>query len=478
MVAWMGGWSGPADATEPFFIGLGDLPGGSFSSRALDVSADGTVVVGVSSSAPGAQAFRWTQGGGMIGLGDLPGTDFYSSANSVSDDGSVVVGLSNNYLDCGGVGPCRPRPGAFRWTEAGGMTLLGSYGTIGAATDVSADGSVVVGDTQYYGPFRWTQETGMEFLTSVGTALGVSTDGSVVVVVGGGEVFRWTLDTGMVSLGELGDLPGGAIYSTPHRVSADGSIVVGTSNTAAPGSEAFRWTQSSGIIGLGVRPGFEYSWANDVSNGSIVVGFNGIYNTSASDEAFLWDATHGMRGLRDVLVNDFGLGASLVGWTLRRAEAISADGQFIVGSGTNPSGNNEAWLARLAIEPTLPGDYNQNGIVDTADYTVWRDRLGQSTTLANEHPAAATPGLVDAEDYAFWKANFGQTLGAGAAAHLAPGDSPGANYAVPEPAALALAVGACGWICAARRRDIVRQPQIWPRGIGQKKLLKLGQRLC
>jgi hypothetical protein len=132
----------------------------------------------------------------------------------------------------------------------------------------------------------------------------------------------------------------------------------------------------------------------------------------------------------------------------------------------------------LAAAPNLPGDYNGNGIVDAADYTVWRDRLGQSVTLANENPAAATPGLVDAEDYAFWKANFGQTLGAGAAAHLAPGDSPGANSAVPEPAALALAVGACGWICATRRRDIVRQPQIWPRGIGQKKLLKLGQRLC
>jgi uncharacterized protein YjbI with pentapeptide repeats len=110
----------------------------------------------------------------------------------------------------------------------------------------------------------------------------------------------------------------------------------------------------------------------------------------------------------------------------------------------------------LAAAPNLPGDYNNNGVVDSADYTVWRDRLGQSVTLANEHPAAATPGLVDAEDYAFWTANFGNVLpelGAGAAAHLAPGESPGANYAVPEPASLALAAGGgLGLLVGARRR--------------------------
>jgi hypothetical protein len=107
----------------------------------------------------------------------------------------------------------------------------------------------------------------------------------------------------------------------------------------------------------------------------------------------------------------------------------------------------------------LPGDYNQNGIVDAADYTVWRDRLGQSVTLANENPAAATPGLVDAEDYAFWTANFGQTGGAGAAAHLAPGDSPGANYAVPEPATFALigfGVAALMFTVRCRRSGLCR----------------------
>ena len=52
---------------------LGDLPGVNFLSDAQAVSADGSVVVGGSSSGGTLEAFRWTEGGGMVGLGLLPG---------------------------------------------------------------------------------------------------------------------------------------------------------------------------------------------------------------------------------------------------------------------------------------------------------------------------------------------------------------------------------------------------------------------
>jgi len=74
------------------FAGLGDLVGGSFNSRGNGTSADGSVVVGQGTSASGGEAFRWTQGGGMVGLGDLAGGGFFSQAHGTSADGSVVVG--------------------------------------------------------------------------------------------------------------------------------------------------------------------------------------------------------------------------------------------------------------------------------------------------------------------------------------------------------------------------------------------------
>jgi len=88
---------GTQNAFAASFTNLGDLPGGDFRSRGLGISGDGDVAVGLSESAlatPFQEAFRWTQGGGMIALGDLAGDDFNSQSRGVSGDGSVVVGLS------------------------------------------------------------------------------------------------------------------------------------------------------------------------------------------------------------------------------------------------------------------------------------------------------------------------------------------------------------------------------------------------
>jgi hypothetical protein len=65
----------------------------------------------------------------------------------------------------------------------------------------------------------------------------------------------------------------------------------------------------------------------------------------------------------------------------------------------------------------LAGDYNFNGVVDAADYSVWRDTLGSTNDLRADGTSATTPGMpdgvVDELDYAFWKANFGNTLAMG-----------------------------------------------------------------
>ena len=65
----------------------------------------------------------------------------------------------------------------------------------------------------------------------------------------------------------------------------------------------------------------------------------------------------------------------------------------------------------------LPGDYNFNGVVDAADYTVWRDTSSSTTDLRADGsgPTPGVPdGVVDALDYAFWKSQFGNVLGPGA----------------------------------------------------------------
>jgi probable HAF family extracellular repeat protein len=220
---------------------------------------------------------------------------------------------------------------------------------------VSADGSVVVGSSVSFGQeaFRWTEATGMVGLADLpgggfySSAIGASADGAVVVgeshTASGLEAFRWTEATGMVG---LGDLPGGSFFSSAIGASADGAVVVGTGASAAGQQEAFRWTQVTGMVGLGDLPGGSFlSNAQGVSaDGAVVVGYS---FSAAGNEAFLWDAVNGMRNLREVLTAQ---GADLTGWTLQNATgvAVAPGGTItIVGTGTNPAGQLEAWLARL-----------------------------------------------------------------------------------------------------------------------------------
>ena len=94
--------------------------------------------------------------------------------------------------------------------------------------------------------------------------------------------------------------------------------------------------------------------------------------------------------------------------------------------------------------PSLSGDFNLNGIVDAADYTVWRDTLGQiGSGLAADGtgPGGVPDGVVDQLDYDFWKANFGNHAGSGS----------GATAAVPEPSTLVMLIlAAAGW-CLRQR---------------------------
>ncbi|MEB3123258.1 MAG: PEP-CTERM sorting domain-containing protein [Snowella sp.] len=292
-------WTAPTQAAS--FRGLG-LPYSSYFSSyyANGVSADGSVIAGrsdyiIDSIPVSSEAFRWTESGGMVDLGYLPDDFSYSDANGVSADGSVIVGSSTSFNG----------RKAFRWTESGGMVSLGDLpggDSFSQANGVSADGSVIVGSSDSVNgieAFRWTESGGMVGLGdlpggSFSEANGVSADGSVIVgrsdSVNGDEAFRWTESGGMVS---LGDLPGGDSNSYANGVSADGSVIVGRSY-GDNGNEAFHWTQGKGMVslketligkGLDVSGWTLYSATAISADGFTIVG-NGI-NPSGQREGWV-----------------------------------------------------------------------------------------------------------------------------------------------------------------------------------------------
>ena len=110
---------------------------------------------------------------------------------------------------------------------------------------------------------------------------------------------------------------------------------------------------------------------------------------------------------------------------------------YVLEWGTQFSGNNaNAKLVRVDYVGNLPpllGDYNQNNVVDAADYTRWRDTLGQTGLAPFSGADANGNGRIDTSDYNIWKTRFGQSLpGRGAGATLKTATQPAVSPTIDK----------------------------------------------
>ncbi len=102
----------------------------------------------------------------------------------------------------------------------------------------------------------------------------------------------------------------------------------------------------------------------------------------------------------------------------------------------------------------VAADFNRNGVVDTADYVVWRKTNGLNNVTPYSGADGNGDGKIDALDYNLWRANFGNlrgnTSGAGSGSSLA-------SRTVPEPgSAILLLYGALPLAARRSRRATIR----------------------
>ncbi len=261
--------------------------------------------------------------------------DFVGRAAAISDDGEVLA--VTRYPDA--------EAKAMRWTREGGFEALGDIpeGTgRSRATDMSADGSVVVGYAQLGTqevPFIW-RAGALEALTDLpgdattAWALRVSDDGSTMVgvtaVVSSSEfrwadVFRWTEAEGFSVLGPVcGEL---CPEMLRVRVNEDGSLVAGTLafDDAGVDRVAFRWTEPEGVYRLMNTAEPYPSSVHDMSaDGAVIVGQVSWGDFSAT----VWTEAWGIAELGGLL-GEFGV--DTYGWEFTGETQVSADGKVIVG---------------------------------------------------------------------------------------------------------------------------------------------------
>jgi uncharacterized membrane protein len=305
-------------------------------SVATAVSADGSVVVGYVSNERNRNrrpderllyAFRWENG--AVQLLTPPGARDISAALDVSADGSVVVGwATTNFPTFSAmVHPVRWVDGALQVLEIPDLTRVGQALVVSAdGSSVAVEGAVLVNGQPGRRVFVW-RNGAVQMLPSPvvdrpAWPTGISADGSVVV--GGGSMSRYSSVpyTRFTARHPACRWENGepSVLNTPegmravaHDVSADGSVVVGAMYYVWIGdfiddfyynvrnTRAVRWTQA-GIEDLNqtyadlLRDGSILVFAHAVSpDGRYIVG-TGFNAATGRQEAFLLDTGFPIRG--------------------------------------------------------------------------------------------------------------------------------------------------------------------------------------
>lgn len=184
-------------------------------------------------------------------------------------------------------------------------------------------------------------------------------------------------------------------------VLAGGSVLLmgGTGDFGSAQSEAEAWSPFLNRFGLSL--GVELVATNPGALAQLPVQDGvGPFSTTASN--VVWG--HGQQALANTAEHS--------------RTNVLLHGDFS-GFGGGPQGSlNDLVVAYES--PFLAGDFNDDGTVDAADYTTWRDALGTAALLAGD----ATPESIGGADHDTWRLNYGRT---------APSALHAAARAVPEP---------------------------------------------
>jgi T5SS/PEP-CTERM-associated repeat protein len=362
----------------------------------------------------------------------------------IRGDGSLWMGDGTVNIGFRGTGTLEIQQGGRVESVDGVMARLpGSSGTVALTGEGSA---WLVQDSLYVGGRAASLAPGDEGSAGPGGAATLTVSAGAYVAVGNSiELF----DQGTINVAAGGSIivgqgdPGAAAPSTLH-VYAGGSLL-GSSNIQgdvinqgliAPGNSpgtltiSGNYTQSSGAALMieiaGTTPGEQYDVLNVIGNASI-----------SSDTALNVSLVGGFVPSAGDSFEILAVGGHLSGaFTTVALPSLAAELMW------NTSQLYSAGTLSVTAAG-LSGDYNADGIVNAADYTVWRDNLGTANLLPND----ATPGTVTAADYEVWRAHFGEVPGTGSGVK--------ANI-VPEPGIWMLLMSAAAGRCRRRQSVALR----------------------
>ena len=328
------------------------------------------------------QSANWTPGGNPgNGWSTLDNdTVLFDDASGVNSTVFTNLPIEVNQLDFDG------GTAGYSIAGPGGVSMI----TTTEDTPVAPAVGVASGDHAFQTPFSIGADTTVTITTgSLAFDNAVDVAGNMLTLSGTTSLNHSVVDTG----------EGGSVF---------GSGTLGTEGDTTIGANL---SLDGATLAIDVRDNSTGQTSDQFDvvgsttlNGDITVDVNlpGGY-TPSSDVAIL-TTTEG--------IVDNSLSLSLAG---------AGAGSF---TGVSVVGNNLMLL--VGGSTSVPGDYNGNGSVDAADYTVWQDSYGDSVPQGTGADGV-NDGKIDNLDYLFWKTKFTNA-----------GSGSGSAAAVPEPSSLAL----------------------------------------
>jgi probable HAF family extracellular repeat protein len=266
---------------------LGALQGESL---AFAINSSGSVVG--AGPGGGGTSWIWDRRSGLRSLGAFPGGNGNARATAINNPGTVA-GFAEIVTAAAQVTQ------AFRWTAGQGMQPIPGIGPGSDAFGINDAGEIVGGSAAVAGNgYLWKngQITALGVLPGSQISQPYAVNNRSQVVGGSGDAFLWTAGT-MTDLGRLPD----ARFSEAHAINDVGTVV---GNDSGGSNEAFIWDARQGIRGLGVLDAAcvtPFSDARAIDNHGEVVGYSCVSGTTTTSHAFVWDLTVGLRDLNGLV---------------------------------------------------------------------------------------------------------------------------------------------------------------------------------
>jgi hypothetical protein len=188
-------------------------------------------------------------------------------------------------------------------------------------------------------------------------------------------------------------------------VDIDGSVL-DTSGTPFRMGNTFQLFGSDGQERFGLFTSSQYHGNNWTATGDANTG---IPAANAFHVAF----TLATANTYNLVLTPFGGGSALFSQTAAPLDGTAGSSILSFrlsdyGTGSSADGSRELYFDNLLItSPAVTGDYNRNGIMDAADFVVWRKTLGKTGSgLAADGNGSNS---IDVGDYGVWRTRFGST---------------------------------------------------------------------